>query len=114
MTGLYNGDCWSEIDFHGNRYATRSNPIDLDSLFDARFDDSDDNYYHRNYCEAWIKNAKITGVWITDKAARHWHDVRDAMQSIADALGVDLSIVQVGDCYDSRYDDLARSLGYDY
>lgn len=112
LTGLYDGDCWSEIDSQGNRYATRSNPIDLDDLFDIRADG--ENYSHREYCEAWVKDVRIVGVWITDSAARRWSDVRDAMQSIADGLGVDLSIVQVHDSYDCRYDDLARSLGYDY
>ena len=111
LTGLFDGDCWSEIDSQGNRYATRSTPIDIDDLFDLR---ADENYFHREYCEAWIKDARIVGVWITDSAARRWHDVRDAMQSIANDLGVDLSIVQVGDCYDCRYDDMAVAMGYDY
>lgn len=111
LTGLFNGDCWSEIDSHGNRYATRSNPIDLDDLFDLR---AGENNYHREYCEAWVKDARIVGVWITDKAARRWHDVRDAMQSIANNLGVDLSIMQVRDSYDCRYDDMAAAMGYDY
>lgn len=75
---------------------------------------ADENYSHREYCEAWVKDARIVGVWITDKAARRWHDVRDAMQSIANDLGVDLSIVQVGDSYDCRYDDMAAAMGYDY
>ena len=111
LTGLFDGDCYSEIDSQGNRYATRSTPIDLDDLFDCR---AGENYSHRNYCEAWIKNAKIVGVWITEKAARRWADVRDAMQSIADDLGVALSIVQVHDGYDCHYDDMAVALGYDY
>ena len=111
LTGLFNGDCWSEIDSQGNRYATRSNPIDLDDLFDLR---ADENYSHRQYCEAWVKNVQIVGVWITEKAARRWHDVRDAMQSIANDLGVDLSIVQVRNSYDCRYDDMAVAMGYDY
>nr|DAE83082.1 MAG TPA: hypothetical protein [Caudoviricetes sp.] len=110
LTGLFEGDCWSEIDSQGNRYATRSNPIDLDDLFDLRACENNS----RNYCEAWIKNASIVGVWITDRAARRWADVRDAMQSIANDLGVQLSIVQVRDSYDSRYDDMAVAMGYDY
>ena len=111
LTGLFDGDCWSEIDSQGNRYATRSNPIDIDDLFDLR---ADENYSHREYCEAWVKDARIVGVWITDSAARRWVDVRDAMQSIANDLGVDLSIVQVHDSYDCRYDDMAAAMGYDY